>query len=130
MPCGFLCAYPVHPRACGELAIELPMPMPFRGTSPRLRGTVHGPACGVLRIRYIPAPAGNCRASFLRPESPPVHPRACGELEETFDQWIEDDGTSPRLRGTDEGHAHAGPGERYIPAPAGNWRWRSGSPLL
>ncbi|SEK29616.1 hypothetical protein SAMN05444515_101343 [Ectothiorhodospira marina] len=48
------------------------------------------------------------------------HPRACGERERAVDIAKRVGGSSPRLRGTAEGHFFIHVGLRVIPAPAGN----------
>src|SRR5690606_8411634 len=71
---------PVHPRACGELAMQSLGELDYVGTSPRLRGTAAQPLPASPHWRYIPAPAGNWLAVSVTHRSAPVHPRACGEL--------------------------------------------------
>ena len=73
----------VHPRACGEHP-----PTPFTataltGSSPRMRGT---PDCSPFRQqqgRFIPAHAGNTFMSVSPSGAMAVHPRACGEHQES-----------------------------------------------
>ena len=53
---------PVHPRACGERAKAMAMPIVTVGSCPRMRGTLAvSAASGQLR-RFIPAHAGNAAA--------------------------------------------------------------------
>ena len=49
----------VHPRACGERRSLTPDLTPWRGSSPRLRGTEASVTVGQRTKRFIPAPAGN-----------------------------------------------------------------------
>ena len=69
----------VHPRACGEQHIFARSWCMSSGSSPRVRGTANSLASRSIRLRFIPARAGNSperrRARTLRS----VHPRACGE---------------------------------------------------
>ena len=98
---------PVHPRVCGEQ-------LTFRrrhsaGSSPRVRGTF-------VRVRFIPACAGNSffiarlRGCFS------VHPRVCGEQNRARSASY---GSSPRVRGTERMRS------RFIPACAGNREQRT-----
>ena len=50
---------PVHPRAGGEHSFPFDQPPSQSGSSPRGRGTPHGPAGGRRQRRFIPARAGN-----------------------------------------------------------------------
>src|SRR5690606_17606511 len=49
-----------------------------------------------------------------------VHPRVCGEQITAVRIPRRQNGTSPRLRGTDNGRAYTKAPKRYIPASAGN----------
>src|SRR5690349_10498940 len=92
------------------------------GSSPHLRGTRVGLHALALRLRFIPAPAGNTRPSGRKPAVPAVHPRACGEHCGGASAHARVIGPSPRLRGThllgNLEFAHL----RFIPATAGNTR--------
>ena len=90
----------VHPRACGEHAV--PVPIKCRP------------------VRFIPAHAGNTLArAFLR-RSATVHPRACGE-HQIFNALIDTGtGSSPRMRGTLPSSTETAARIRFIPAHAGN----------
>ena len=94
---------PVHPRACGEQSAPAPLPMPFPGSSPRLRGTVKRNNCHTVEHRFIPAPAGNSSGSRSALPQSAVHPRACGEQFQTGHRYCNCGGSSPRLRGTVHG---------------------------
>ena len=54
---------PVHPRACGEHIVDCIIHSNLLGSSPRLRGTRGKWRAATRRDRFIPAPAGNTRAS-------------------------------------------------------------------
>ena len=92
----------VHPRACGEHRTINENAARIPGSSPRLRGTPHGPASRDLPPRFIPAPAGNTNPLFRF-----RFPRR---------------GSSPRLRGTPRRAQYRRTQRRFIPAPAGNTR--------
>ena len=51
----------VHPRVRGEHPILWRVQVPYFGSSPRTRGTRHGPHQADHRPRFIPAYAGNTR---------------------------------------------------------------------
>ena len=51
----------VHPRACGEQPRNVKVKRGICGSSPRMRGTVAGKHGAELRLRFIPAHAGNSR---------------------------------------------------------------------
>ena len=111
---------PVHPRACGEHSGTAPVSITHNGSSPRLRGTRRDPLSPGLRLRFIPAPAGNTPAHPQGPARSPVHPRACGEHLSMTRLIRLANGSSPRLRGTRSGAILDGDSRRFIPAPAGN----------
>jgi len=110
----------VHPRACGEPKIQSAIGHPSHGSSPRLRGTHRRPLGVLRRTRFIPAPAGNPDYFTWETGRNTVHPRACGEPSSTACPWWRVDGSSPRLRGTPDLRIGELPGDRFIPAPAGN----------
>ena len=116
---------PVHPRACGE---HLTANWPARrlgGSSPRLRGTSCLARWLACCWRFIPAPAGNISVRFVAPGSVPVHPRACGEHVLRSQASQNPIGSSPRLRGTSLVVPRYIDRMRFIPAPAGNMRYKS-----
>ncbi len=111
---------PVHPRVCGEQSGRLSFLALLSGSSPRVRGTVPLSASRVLRLRFIPACAGNRTRARSTSDAAAVHPRVCGEQVEPMDATQSRRGSSPRVRGT----AHRDGGQvyfhRFIPACAGN----------
>ena len=92
--------HPVHPRAGGEHPSQASAGVASTGSSPRGRGTL-GPAS-------------------VYPHSRPVHPRAGGEHREAHGRLLPGRGSSPRGRGTQRLRVERQPGERFIPARAGN----------
>ena len=109
-----------HPRACGEHFACFPGPTSAGGSSPRLRGTPGVCSRHICRGRLIPAPAGNTTMGSLMPRPAPAHPRACGEHPLLLGEPALVGGSSPRLRGTQQGDPHKHGCGRLIPAPAGN----------
>ena len=116
----------VHPRACGEHQSEWPLLANLCGSSPRLRGTQVGLELIATEFRFIPAPAGNTPFACPRTQKEPVHPRACGEHNTPSSIFLQNAGSSPRLRGTLTYPAKLSFLPRFIPAPAGNTTWCSG----
>ena len=114
----------VHPRACGEQVALVVAVTCIAGSSPRLRGTVQGHHPPVIRLRFIPAPAGNSSRHDPRATTHTVHPRACGEQGLGIVDFFRLLGSSPRLRGTVARYFDLDHVGRFIPAPAGNSLYR------
>ena len=113
---------PVHPRVCGERSARLASTIGWNGSSPRVRGTDPGGRMAGGQARFIPACAGNgCKPSSA-PTAVPVHPRVCGERPTKAPKTQAENGSSPRVRGTDRDADEIGPTIRFIPACAGNGR--------
>ncbi len=114
------CGPAVHPRACGERAVDFESTAYPGGSSPRLRGTLDVARPIVPIVRFIPAPAGNAMMRCRRSINGTVHPRACGERLRTCGAAFAAVGSSPRLRGTRFLDGRRVRVSRFIPAPAGN----------
>ena len=110
----------VHPRACGEQLILRSFKSGQIGSSPRLRGTASFATFRPGSYRFIPAPAGNSWVYRHWPSRKTVHPRACGEQLGMPTQAVTENGSSPRLRGTDAPKQTRKGKNRFIPATAGN----------
>ena len=111
---------PVHPRACGEHCAGCPAADAVRGSSPRMRGTHHRSRTQRKFDRFIPAHAGNTMRRGRTRRRATVHPRACGEHDQTSRSRLRSGGSSPRMRGTRERQHAARAPLRFIPAHAGN----------
>ncbi len=113
----------VHPRACGEHSLVSPSDGAIDGSSPRMRGTrARRNRCARVG-RFIPAHAGNTRAERATCAGQPVHPRACGEHISNAERTLQNNGSSPRMRGTRGPRPARRMVRRFIPAHAGNtWR--------
>ena len=112
----------VHPRGCGERT-SLSDSMKYQnGSSPRVRGTVVEIGLPAEHVRFIPAGAGNGRTLNVFITVAAVHPRGCGERFPAANFSRARDGSSPRVRGTDDAAHHRAKPERFIPAGAGNGR--------
>ena len=90
------------------------------GSSPRVRGTPILGAAATSHLRIIPARAGNTNASGGSESDAADHPRACGEHFVAASGGLKGFGSSPRVRGTQRPHKAHLPGNRIIPARAGN----------
>ena len=90
------------------------------GSSPRGRGTRRRDVHGAGSSRFIPARAGNTRASSPSRCSKTVHPRAGGEHPVKHHLGAVTDGSSPRGRGTLPVLNTLHETQRFIPARAGN----------
>ena len=74
----------------------------------------------VVKLRFIPALAGNTRLGLTAEPEAPVHPRARGEHVSIGTQTEWSYGSSPRSRGTHHPHGGEWDHQRFIPALAGN----------
>ncbi len=93
----------VHPRVCGEHLKQKRMPPRYNGSSPRMRGTLENEQGFCFMHRFIPAYAGNTRASAQKVKDATVHPRVCGEHSKREKKADCCGGSSPRMRGTQFG---------------------------
>ncbi len=116
----------VHPRGCGEHPyINLGLQV-AHGSSPRVRGTRGRAARSWLRLRFIPAGAGNTGVRSCGVALVAVHPRGCGEHAKLPRVKCDHCGSSPRVRGTRMPAAAVILPGRFIPAGAGNTAGRLG----
>ena len=69
------------------------------GSSPRVRGKRFERACGLAKLRLIPACAGKTKIPFLNRLSRTAHPRVCGENFDFIEDFLHFTGSSPRVRG-------------------------------
>ena len=68
-----------HPRVCGEQDICDPTHIKYKGSSPRVRGTVEPGTWTNEDMGIIPACAGNRDQQQYLETLPRDHPRVCGE---------------------------------------------------
>ena len=85
-----------------------------------MRGTLRRGWHQVQAWRIIPAHAGNAFRLFRQKRPPPDHPRACGERPSVASPSSDQNGSSPRMRGTHRGGQRQRAVHRIIPAHAGN----------
>ena len=100
-----ICEGAVHPRACGEQHLTPEQVRAYRGSSPRVRGTVNAHRRHIRPLRFIPARAGNSGHPWGTACRRAVHPRACGEQTYAGRPGRPPGfGSSPRVRGTGLDH--------------------------
>ena len=116
------CRTSVHPRVCGERISGSRASSSSAGSSPRVRGTASNVPLRERIPRFIPACAGNGCAPIGCSSVPAVHPRVCGERTLVWQIAEQDNGSSPRVRGTVRMRLRRRRDERFIPACAGNGR--------
>ena len=108
-----------HPRACGAHVVFHHIAHWIKGSSPRMRGS----RSLYLRARrgsgIIPAHAGLTSAPTARACLTWDHPRACGAHSRENATSICREGSSPRMRGSQEKPALLRPLRGIIPAHAG-----------
>ena len=90
------------------------------GSSPRVWGTQENQLRREAFERFIPTRVGNTAHCSTGSGSKPVHPHACGE--HRYDEWVSsrDDGSSPRVWGTQPVGDAVTPIFRFIPTRVGN----------
>ena len=115
---------PVHPRMCGERVVPGGNHDMLSGSSPHVRGTLLKRQPRPHPVRFIPACAGNAAWVQCSPSGTSVHPRMCGERVELADTEPVKVGSSPHVRGTPLAANRQAGSIRFIPACAGNARWR------
>ena len=108
-----------HPRGCGAHTPMRLLRTYFVGSSPRVRGSLYF-SIGLRYFRgIIPAGAGLTGFSCGKSSSPGDHPRGCGAHENLACTATFDEGSSPRVRGSQrQGHV-ADIDAGIIPAGAG-----------
>ena len=90
-----------YPRMCGEQPYSMPLRYFLAGSPPRVRGT------GILSRQYrkmariTPARAGNSQPAAVSMAVTEDHPRACGEQLRIAQTATNEQGSPPRVRGTD-----------------------------
>ena len=90
---------PDHPRACGANSNKGSATVSASGSSPRMRGKRRFRPLPSLRVRIIPAHAGQTSTGHRRPAAWPDHPRACGANSDNSSTTTSKSGSSPRMRG-------------------------------
>ena len=89
----------VYPRVCGGTPGESGVCVKVQGLSPRMRGNPGLPQKIRLRVRSIPAYAGEPPAPFVSVSTRRVYPRVCGGTRIPASCRTAAMGLSPRMRG-------------------------------
>ena len=84
---------------CGEYTSRRSANGGRTGSPPRVRGILRGHGKRRIWVRFTPACAGNTSFHAHATDSPPVHPRVCGEYINSFDVQQAATGSPPRVRG-------------------------------
>ena len=112
---------PVHPHACGEMAVAPQFSETITGSSPRVWGNA-SPATGTgAKSRFIPTRVGKCAAAYPVGYHNSVHPHACGEMVHVADQQALTGGSSPRVWGNGLLPTSKRLLPRFIPTRVGKW---------
>ena len=119
-PTGSVCGAPVQPRVCGERAVFCASRSATVGSAPRVRGTLSQFQSTLSLSRFSPACAGNASSQLRRTRAIAVQPRVCGECSDIARAEQIEDGSAPRVRGTQDGAPERHPLRRFSPACAGN----------
>ena len=108
-----------HPRACGAHARSVEYVESVTGSSPRMRGSPPRRDRPARRVGIIPAHAGLTISNLVQEVADRDHPRACGAHCYLIDFAIKCLGSSPRMRGSQNGGGGGGYPNGIIPAHAG-----------
>ena len=119
-------ALPDHPRACGENASVLCVPLLAIGSPPRVRGKHSIVSPPEHRRRITPARAGKTCAGDPAAGRHEDHPRACGENLPLRMPSRPLGGSPPRVRGKPDALCARGQRRRITPARAGKTLRRRG----
>ena len=89
----------VYPRVCGGIPFLSHLSAWHLGLSPRVRGNLTGNKSLVVKVRSIPACAGESIWRWSRKDVLRVYPRVCGGIFCLFRHLSRCSGLSPRVRG-------------------------------
>ena len=108
-----------HPRSCGANLSTFITPLRASGSSPLVRGQLHGLVGVVAHGRIIPARAGPTSTRGVPSTSTSDHPRSCGANWTAAESNGFPVGSSPLVRGQRNPQLGLHAGGRIIPARAG-----------
>ena len=109
----------VYPRVCGGTILTSSSGCHWKGLSPRVRGNLGTSILLIVRLRSIPACAGEPLRPGGRHKGWGVYPRVCGGTPLVEKLLRRLSGLSPRVRGNLQAEHLATLNERSIPACAG-----------
>ena len=112
----------VYPRECGAAHIATGGSSSAWGLSPRVRGSHNAFPGGENSARSIPASAGQPSRRRTAALKAQVYPRECGAARQWAPKIAENEGLSPRVRGSLGGNHPLDVSHRSIPASAGQPR--------
>ena len=90
----------VYPRECGAAVILTSAATSMPGLSPRVRGSRKHCSTSLIRLRSIPASAGQPEKGRISPSQAWVYPRECGAATRWGGCDARSRGLSPRVRGS------------------------------
>ena len=115
-----------HPRTCGANMSSVSAWSRTIGSSPHMRGKPGNKGAGCVGRRIIPAHAGQTQTIRTGYAHHADHPRTCGANGGLAALAAKGGGSSPHMRGKQQGARHLLRVARIIPAHAGQTRSRSG----
>ena len=116
-----------YPRGCGGARRATQSRLTLRGLSPRVRGSPQAPEPGTPRVRPIPAGAGEPTPARASWRCRGAYPRGCGGAALYCQVDANEQGLSPRVRGSRDLAAEGLRLSRPIPAGAGEPRAGQGT---
>ena len=108
-----------HPRVCGANVAMYPLMRSPCGSSPRVRGKQATGTAADIKVRIIPACAGQTPSCGIIQRRASDHPRVCGANLAQTGKDAGDHGSSPRVRGKPVSTGGKNSLPRIIPACAG-----------
>ena len=113
---------PAHPRRCGENYLFDTKTHEVPGSSPQVRGKLRLVEDSIGYVRLIPAGAGKTYFQRASQRQLAAHPRRCGENHERKEVKMDQNGSSPQVRGKPNESPQLCVSRRLIPAGAGKTR--------
>ena len=112
--------YSVHPHACGERRMGMPVAAAMSGSPPRLWGARSRVNSAMSDLRFTPTPVGSASPLSSPPTPYSVHPHACGERSCLLNLLATLRGSPPRLWGAHVLADCTRIASRFTPTPVGS----------